>query len=145
MKRYMLSLCFVLGIAANLQAQTHPCDTTPPSNTNAPTTFKVGFCHQNQDVDGTPTVLMSAKVWIDGVVTQTWTTTNPAGLTPTGNNPNAAGDYYYETLSMTVSKGTHTVNMSVVDNAGNESALSANYSITVKVNPKPPTKPRLAP
>lgn len=127
-----------LGFAASVSAQTHPCDVQPPPATIMARTVIVGWCHDQKDTNGDPTVILAFKVKIGATIVVTQT--NPV---PKIANPNTNGQYYYETGAVPVTKGNNqVVSVNAVD-ADGESAFTP-FSFSVKgPGPKAPVSPRV--
>lgn len=137
MKRLLILILFAFPSIA--QAQTHPCDVTPPIPDVRPgAVFGVGFCVPSHDIEGNPINFDSFKVAVDSV--QQFN----AALTAIGG-PNAAGDLYFETPKTlkVASAGNHTV-VIIAANLGGDSIPSLPLSFAAKVlPPSQPTKPRI--
>jgi len=140
MQRLGLSVVVLLACSASAMAQTHPCDATPgTTSVSTKVPFTVGFCAPSVDADGNPTVLLGAKVYIDGLAVKT-TSPMPA---PNPATPNAAGLNYYEISSVTTAKAPHTLTVSVFD-VDAEGPQSGPLPFTVKgAGPKAPVIVRI--
>lgn len=131
-KKLIAILVGLLALARPSRAQTNPCDSLPTSGTLTSKTGIVGFCHSQLDANGSPDVLTSAIVRINGTVVLTWT--NPSGgITPTIATPSPVkGLYYFETTPIPLSKGNgQAVTVSVTD-ADSEGPQSDPFSLSVK-------------
>jgi hypothetical protein len=105
MRKSLLVLAFLLVPTLSAEAQTHPCDVpTPTAQVVTGTTgLGVGFCHNNLDVEGQATTILSFRVTINGVDRFN------AMFAPV-TAPSATGFTYYETpKTLTLAKGNHTV------------------------------------
>lgn len=127
-KALALSLFFATCSAANVEAQTHPCDAPAVTviKTNAP--IGIGFCIKPIDADGIPvplTSIASFRVKID----EAQVFNGP--LTPIGT-PSATGFIYYETPNnLSVAKGQHVVLVYVTTANGVESEGSDPFTFTL--------------
>lgn len=128
--RTVLCACLLILLPALASAQTpHPCDATvQASPVIAKPSVIVGFCHPQQDMNGTTDVLTSIEVQIDGAVVLTWT--GPS-LTPTSTTASSKGLWYFETPAITVGRGSHSVQASAVSVDG-KSTLSTSFQFSTK-------------
>lgn len=99
----MLAALMLCGTAADVAAQTHPCDVAP--SLTATRGVKVGFCGSSVDETGTAVGSFNFRIFVNGQLAITWT-----NATPTVGSPNSAGLYYFEyPLPSGVPRGTWPV------------------------------------
>ena len=138
--------CALLGlllVPTILFGQTHPCDTTPPTTyqVRRDEAVKVGFCHNQQEDDGTPIALGQIRFRLvnaasGGVIAD-------LGLLSPVTGPSATGQYYFESPSRTF-PGDVNVTVSA-EYAGQLAVAATPIFVDVRGGPKPPTNLRILP
>lgn len=135
MKKILLSLILVFGFSAAASAQTHPCDASPAS-VNVKSPFKVQWCWNGKDEDGTPTTATEIKILFDGVEAKTVAPSAPIG------SPSATGYSLYQATGVVAPKGAHVLTV-VITTVDGDAAPSAPYSFSVIGKPSPATAARV--
>jgi hypothetical protein len=132
MKKYLLALC-LLALPSLAFAQ-HPCDTVAPVNPSVLNPYRVQFCHDLKDLDGTAILPADAQVrlTINGTAQALRPLPAPLGAaSPTGFSQ-------YEIAGLTSVKGAHSIIVGLVTSDGE--GISAPFAYTVRGKaPKPPS------
>lgn len=129
----LIGLIVLLLSAVSASAQTHPCDQTPPANPNVASPVKVGFCYPQASASQ----ITSFKVYLDGSTTPIFS----GPLTAIGT-ASASGQLYFETLSLAVTQGSHSVQASAVSAAGEGPKTTAIPFVVIGL-PVAPSNPRV--
>ena len=139
MLRIVCGLVGGLLVAAPLSAQTHPCDTTQPTTyqIRRDQAVRVGFCHSQQEDDGTPIALGQIRF---RVMTTTNTLIADLGLLSPVTGANAAGLYYFESPSRFF---TADVNLLVTAEFNAVVVPSTPILVDVRGGPKAPSGVRV--
>ena len=131
--RLVLLTAFLVGAVPVAYAQAHPCDAAPTPNPSVFNPYRVGFCSDLKDLDGTPILPADAQIRI--TIDSTAQALRPMP-TPIGT-PNAAGLNYYEVPGMISVKGAHSVTVALVTAEGEGVSLPFAFAVRGKA-PKPP-------
>jgi len=139
MIRAVLACLFLVAPSLAL-AQTHPCDSTTSSTyqVRRDQSVRVGFCHSQQEDDGTPIALGQIRFRL--VNATTGALIADLGLLAPVTGANASGQYYFESPSR-----FFTVDTNVAVSAEYTSVVVPSTPIFVDVRggPRPPTGVRI--
>lgn len=135
MKKILLLLILVLILfSSTVKAQTHYCDTTPPSagNGTVGVSSTVNVCAGPNDTNGNPVTITSWTLY-DGAVGAPITMTK-------GTTSTVSGLTIYTGTYTPTTTGTHNLSITSTGN-GKESVKSNPFVLTVVLPPAAPTTP----
>lgn len=134
MKRILLCLSFLLCCSNSARAQTHYCDTTPPTSGNGVVgaTVQVQFCNDGKDSTGTVPVIPTSFTLYDNNVGASITMTK-------GTTSAVSGKTVYTGNYIVPSAGSHSLQSTATINS-KESAKSTPFLLTgITPTPSVPT------
>lgn len=135
----LVGLC--LGLPVPVFAQTHPCDKAVPTTYQVQrnTVLRVGFCHSQQEDDGTPIPLGQLHGYL---VTDAGTLLKDLGMVAPVTGPSVSGDYYFEpAVTFTVSADVRVTVQ--VEYNGVRALQATPILLDVRGGPKAPSGTRI--
>ena len=133
LKAIGIAILLVLGLSASAQAQSHYCDTTPPTSiTVSEGSVPLTWCHPRRDTNGNVTTITVWALYANNIRT---------GLTGVTTNgiANAAGLVAYQ-AAVGFPRGNYTLQLAAV-NATGEGARSNPFALGVAAPDSVPVAP----